>query len=124
MGATYWTRPVVRYGIISWTPSETTDYIPFLIDSMVFPGNSGGPVFRIPSGMKKNGSFGIGGPASLVGIVSAVKTQPVTLEYSDDNEIVAISDTEAKSIESFDYMGLAVVVPAEKVEELINQLND
>jgi len=70
----------------------------------------------------KNGAFAIGGRASFVGIVSAVKTQPIKLEYSKDESVVAIVDKDEKNIESFDYMGLAVVVPAEKVKELLNQL--
>ena len=122
VGPAYWTRAIVRSGIISWVSSNPSLYIPFLIDAMVFPGNSGGPVFRIPSGMMKNGAFAIGGRASFVGIVSAVKTQPIKLEYSKDESVVAIVDKDEKNIESFDYMGLAVVVPAEKVKELLNQL--
>jgi len=119
VGPNYWTHALVRSDIISWISSEESSYVPFLVDAMVFPGNSGGPVFRVPSGMNKTGTFVIGGRAAFVGIVSAVKRQPIKLESMTD---IMISGKEEKSLESFDYMGLAVVVPAEKVKELLNQL--
>jgi len=39
-------RPIVRQGIVSWVSSKKPESSLFCIDSQVFPGNSGGPVFR------------------------------------------------------------------------------
>lgn len=122
IGPTYWTRALVRNGIIAWVSPNKSSYIPLLIDSMIFPGNSGGPVFRVPTGLNKDGAFTIGGRASFVGIVSGVQMQPMGLEYPDKKTSIIISDKEKKDIKSLDNMGLAVIVPAEKVKELLNQL--
>jgi len=45
VGKNYWTRALVRKGIISWLPKIESSGQKFLIDCPVFPGNSGGPVF-------------------------------------------------------------------------------
>lgn len=44
VGKNYWTRALVRKGIISWVPQKDISTQKFLIDADVYPGNSGGPV--------------------------------------------------------------------------------
>jgi S1-C subfamily serine protease len=43
-------RAITRSGIVAWTDPSGPLNNPFLIDANVLPGNSGGPVFKIPSG--------------------------------------------------------------------------
>jgi len=47
VGPQFWTRAVVRSGVVAWIdpvkPLERT----FLVDAMVFPGNSGGPGVQV-----------------------------------------------------------------------------
>lgn len=68
--------PIVRSGMLALRYSDDT----FLIDSQVFPGNSGGPVFRRPSLLerKTEGGYQIGSGerliAKLIGIISEAKT--------------------------------------------------
>jgi hypothetical protein len=49
VGSSYWTRGLLRKGIISWLPDSGISSKKFIIDCNVFPGNSGGPVFSFPS---------------------------------------------------------------------------
>ncbi|MES1224907.1 MAG: hypothetical protein ABUT20_55985, partial [Bacteroidota bacterium] len=48
VGSKYWTRGLLRKGIISWLPDSGVSKTKFIIDCNVFPGNSGGPVFSFP----------------------------------------------------------------------------
>lgn len=48
------------------SPGDPTGQ-PFLIDAMVFPGNSGGPVFRQPTGVDRLGNMNVGGRVSFLG---------------------------------------------------------
>jgi hypothetical protein len=60
LGQDYLSTPLARGGIISWIdPTGPTDKR-FLIDSNMFNGNSGGPVFHLRSGFTKSGGLVIG----------------------------------------------------------------
>lgn len=68
-GPEYQTTPIARGGIIAWTnPTGRLDHT-FLVDANVFSGNSGGPVFHLPTGVSRNGSFNFGGSPKFIGIV-------------------------------------------------------
>jgi S1-C subfamily serine protease len=67
-------RAITRGGVVAWTDPNGPLDNPFLIDANVLPGNSGGPVFRVPSGMARTGGFAIGGRVAFLGIV----TQDIT----------------------------------------------
>jgi hypothetical protein len=119
VGPDYWTKPLVRSGIISHIDDKNFGKSPFLIDAMIFPGNSGGPVFTVPSGMSKNGSFSIGGQSSFLGIVTQtakteVKVEKVSLEIESFE-----NDSTKSHFKSFDYMGIGVVEAAGRVKELL-----
>jgi hypothetical protein len=43
---------------------------PFLIDANIYPGNSGGPVIKIPIGVDKYGTYNLSGKPLLLGVVS------------------------------------------------------
>ena len=106
---------IIRQGVIARI-SELLDHASesFLIDSFVFPGNSGGPVVLKPevvsiTGTKTNGS------AYLVGLVVE------SLNYVD----TATSNQTGKPRISFEEnAGLANVLPADYIEEAIVAAKD
>ena len=59
-------------------PSDRLGH-PFLVDANLMPGNSGGPVFHVPTGVNRFGEFSIGGKLSLIGIVSKGPEQNVNI---------------------------------------------
>ncbi len=97
MGEDALVHAVVRSGIVAWVNPNGTDE-PFMIDANILQGNSGGPVFKIPTSLDKFGSLRVGGGAQLLGIV----TNTVGNEY-------------VRSIG-----GLGRVEPASKIRDLIN----
>ena len=120
VGPDYWTKPIVRHGIISHIDQPRFGKTPLLVDAMIFPGNSGGPVFTVPTGMRRDGSFAVGGRSAFLGVVSSVARQLVEVEktmFSLEDVKADSSDTHFKS---FDYMGLGVIEPAQRVQELLN----
>lgn len=122
VGIDYWTKPIVRHGIISHVDEKNFGKSPFLIDAMVFPGNSGGPVFIIPTGMTRDGSFSVGGRSAFLGIVSSVARQTIQVEKSSfllENEN---KDTTQSHFKSFDYMGIGIIEPAGRVKELLESI--
>jgi hypothetical protein len=67
----YLISPLARGGIVSWDDPVSPTSSPFLVDANLYPGNSGGPVFHVKTGLGRNGTFMIsGGGAALIGIVS------------------------------------------------------
>jgi hypothetical protein len=70
LGEDFLTTPYARGGIISWVDIGDPLNKPFLVDSNLFPGNSGGPVFHVRNGFNKEGGLTLGGGVSLIGIVS------------------------------------------------------
>jgi S1-C subfamily serine protease len=76
------TRAVTRGGIIAWTDPQGASTHRFLVDAAIFPGNSGGPVFKVPTGIAKGGAFAVGGTAALLGIVVATYQAPVDAAHA------------------------------------------
>jgi len=70
VGNEYLVRSIIRSGIIAWLNPDDPYGKPLLIDANIYPGNSGGPVVRIPTGLTKQGGFNVGGRPTLLGIVS------------------------------------------------------
>jgi hypothetical protein len=97
MGSNSLVRAVLRSGVVAWVNPEGMDQ-PFMIDANILQGNSGGPVFKIPTTTDKFGNFVAGGPPLFLGIV----TETVGNEY-------------VKSIG-----GLGRVEPASKIRDLFN----
>ena len=82
----------------------------FMIDSMIFPGNSGGPVINKPEIISIEGTNSVPSPY-LIGIVASYLT------YSD----TAVSKQTGQSRVVFEEnSGLAVVIPADYILETIN----
>ncbi len=51
VGNEYLARAITRAGIIAWLNPDDPYGKPFLIDANIYPGNSGGPVLRVPTGI-------------------------------------------------------------------------
>jgi V8-like Glu-specific endopeptidase len=104
---------IVRNGIIARL-DETLDHASdkFMIDSFVFPGNSGGPVVLKPDAISINGTKAQS-TAYLIGVV---------IDYQTYND-VAISPQTGRSRASFEEnSGLAEVLPTDYIDETITAL--
>ncbi len=102
-------NPIIRKGVVSRTNPDKT----FFMDGFAFPGNSGSPVFLLPTPIKINGSgIQIGGPMEikLAGVIGAY------VPYED----VAISQQtgRVKNI-STENTGLALVHSTILLNEII-----
>jgi S1-C subfamily serine protease len=123
VGATYWTKAVVRTGIVAWISPESPLSNTFLIDSMIFPGNSGGPVFKVPTGIDQFGNLNMGGKISFLGIVSQGRKETNPL-YAGD-KIIQMPGPKGNIIPiSEQWVGIGVIVPAAKVRELLTYSNE
>jgi hypothetical protein len=103
---------IVRHGIIARV-SELLDHASesFLIDSFVFPGNSGGPVILRPEVVSITGTPPPANAAYLIGVVVA------SVEWAD----AAISNQTGRTRIIFEEnSGLANVLPMDYVNETIS----
>ncbi|MDE0043175.1 MAG: serine protease [Candidatus Poribacteria bacterium] len=100
---------IVRHGIVAriqdWYDSSSKS---FLIDSSVFPGNSGGPVFAKPT-LHTYGEAII--HAKLIGMVSS---------YLPYQEIAVSEQTGLRRMIFEENSGLATVVPIDAIQETIS----
>ena len=81
----------------------------YLIDAMVFPGNSGGPVLSEPTLSSLEGTQNIPG-SSLIGIVR---------RYHTFREVAVSAQTGAPRVVFEDNSGLGVVIPVDAINEAI-----
>ena len=122
LGPDFQTTPIARNGIIAWTdPNGRLDHT-FLVDANVFSGNSGGPVFHLPTGISRTGGFVVGGAAKLIGIVSKdayeeaqvrVGQTPITVT---DKQTGAVAPMTAQVL---NIGGIGIIEPALKAKKLI-----
>lgn len=121
VGLDYWTRALVRAGIIAWIPSKNIESKKFLIDCNIFPGNSGGPVFRKPS------TFILGDTTentlfqqqSFLGIVIQRRFSPNSVtEQRTGKPILSSIGSQLTSYES---IGIGVVEPAGNVVRMLKE---
>jgi S1-C subfamily serine protease len=102
---------VVRQGVIARIKDALDSPVPtsFLIDSFIFPGNSGGPVVLRPELISVSGTKAVGN-AYLLGIVKGY------IPYTD----IAISpQTKHVRVTFEENSGLAEVIPADYIDETI-----
>lgn len=106
----YRTKPIIRRGIISWIDPTLPDNEPFLIDTDIYGGNSGGAIF-VNNSITKSGKVGLSeqGNFKFIGIVSQrsnlinqVITSNLTKFYLEEN------------------VSLGIIEPASKVRKLLN----
>ncbi|MBX3235984.1 MAG: trypsin-like peptidase domain-containing protein [Nitrospiraceae bacterium] len=115
-----WPCAIVRQGMVSWVSPRSPGSQVFLIDSHVYPGNSGGPVFRLPAMMDRQGHMTSGGPVTLLGIVTRASIQslpllaggkPVELHYRGKRA--------GEPLLSRSFLGLGMVEPAYRIKQLL-----
>ncbi len=117
VGANYWTRGLLRKGIVSWLPKNNVGQNKFLIDCNIFPGNSGGPVFTIPPPIMIDTIFT--NVYNFLGIV--VQRRFSYNSIIDSKKRIPITASDGTNIISPESMGIGVVEPAENVLALLRK---
>ena len=98
--------PVLRRGTIAWVQPALEKLTPeFLVDALIFPGNSGGPVLRQCGGSAA-------GEICLIGMVKGY------LPYSD---VASSRQTGRPRVTFEENSGLAVVIPVDEIDRTISE---
>lgn len=114
VGSVYRTKPLYRQGVVSWVPSkDDTLNSEILIDIPSYPGNSGGPAIII-SRFTPNQLTVEPFKATFVGIVS--RFVPQIIEAQDIQGWYRTTIVQNS--------GLTVIVPADRVLEIIQYIKD
>ncbi len=122
VGNEYLVKAIVRTGIVSWADPLTPFEKPFLIDANIYPGNSGGPVVKVPIGLSKTGA---GGPGmgglpllpKLLGIVSQAPGQVQDINLRVPGVMLPLALHQVVP-----FGGTGVIVPISKVVRLLESL--
>jgi len=120
VGREFWNKAILREGIISWTSTLNPQKGKILIDCDVFPGNSGGPVFKIPSGIGRDGNFLVGGKIKFIGIVSQRRFSETPVEAGGKS----VRDIQGKALHSAESIGIGVLEPVSRVSEMLDRLKN
>lgn len=113
-------RAIVRQGIVSWVSPTRPGSEVFLIDSHVFPGNSGGPVFRLPTTMDREGHLTAGGAVTLLGIVTQARIQSLPLLAGGNHvDLYLQGKTRPEPLLTPSFLGLGLVEPAYRIKQLL-----
>ena len=110
VGADFQVRALLRQGVIAWVSPERPAAKPFLIDANIFPGNSGGPVLFVPTGIDPAGRVLTGGSVKFLGLVSQTRTQ---------STLIATSKSQPSQSLPLNFLGIGVIEPAQRVRELV-----
>jgi hypothetical protein len=114
-------RAIVRQGIVAWTnPSQPEEKV-FLVDANLYPGNSGGPVIKVPFGLNKDGSFNYltGGSFKLLGIVSKAPTEDIKTTVTVPRVGQVETHTAVTGIGAIGF-----IEPASKIRKLIDAMEN
>ncbi|MBI4001125.1 MAG: trypsin-like peptidase domain-containing protein [Nitrospira defluvii] len=113
-------RAIVRQGIVAWVSPTRPGSEVFLIDSHVFPGNSGGPVFRLPTAMDREGHLAVGGTVALLGIVTQARIQSLPLLAGGKQVDLYFQGRKASEpLLAPSFLGLGLVEPAYRIKQLL-----
>ncbi len=113
-------RPIVRQGIVSWVSSHAPDSNVFCIDSHVFPGNSGGPVFRWSNHLDHSKPAQGKAAVCFLGLVTQARIHQLhLLAGGKEIEVHLQKKKPYETIFSQSYIGLGLVEPANRVKELL-----
>ena len=113
-------RAIVRHGIVSWVSPTRPGSEVFLIDSHVFPGNSGGPVFRLPDTMDREGRRAEEGNVALLGIVTQARIQSLPLMAGGKQVDLYVQGKKASEpLLTPSFLGLGLVEPAYRIKQLL-----
>ena len=114
------TRALLRQGIVSWVSSTKPESNLFWVDSRVFPGNSGGPVFKLPPTSPSSGRVIRGSAVPFLGIVTQARIHQLPLLASGKEiELRFGKKRPSEPLFSQSYIGLALVEPAIRVKQLL-----
>jgi hypothetical protein len=117
-------RAITRSGIIAWTDPNGALDNPFLLDANILPGNSGGPAFKVPSGVSRGGGLQAGGKVAFLGVVTADLRGYYAVTADGRIVLVKYADLPLPSTEQVQVIGiggLGRVEPAAKVSKLVDQ---
>ena len=113
-------RPLVRQGIVSWVSSNAPDSSLFCIDSHVFPGNSGGPVFRWSENLDRPQRPNTKVDVCFLGLVTQARIHQLhLLAGGKEIEVFLQKKKPHETLFSQSYIGLGLVEPATRVKELL-----
>lgn len=113
-------RPLFRQGIVSWVSSKSPESSLFCIDSHVFPGNSGGPVFRWSENLDRPKRPKGRNDVCFLGLVSQARIHQLRLlAGGKEIEIYLQKKKPHETLFSQSYIGLGLVEPATRVKELL-----
>jgi hypothetical protein len=128
IGKEFHNKALTRFGIIAWVPSKISYDSKILIDCDIYPGNSGGPVFKLPNGMNREGGLVIGGSVSFIGIVTqkGLSANEVLVKQKNIAPF-PLRDNMGNALITYESIGIGVIEPASYVRELLkfvqNEIN-
>jgi hypothetical protein len=117
VGGEYLIRAIVRGGIVAWRDPKDPFGRPFLIDANIYPGNSGGPVIKVPVGLSELGASGLPTLPYLLGIVSQAPGQMQDISLTVPGVVLPL-----RLRQTIPLGGTGVIVPASKISELLHSL--
>jgi Trypsin-like peptidase domain len=121
IGDGFWTRAVVRGGVVAWVSPHSPAGDHLLVDSLLFPANSGGPVFRVPSGTDRQGTGPVGSRGAFLGIVARGPQGGMPLS-AGDRKIAIEGPAGRTAVVAAQRVGVGVIEPAARVRELIDSV--
>lgn len=120
VGPRFWSRAILRQGVVSWVSPTHPGSNVFLVDSNVFPGNSGGPVFKLPAGTDRQGNFAVGGNVAFLGVVSQARIQMMPLiAGGKELEVQLKGRKKPETLFVPSFVALGVIEPAFRVKQLL-----
>jgi len=112
-------RAIVRQGIVAWTNPNQPDQKTFLVDANLYPGNSGGPVIKVPFGMKEDGSYNFlgSGALKLLGLVSQAPVEDIKTVVSNPRLGQVETHTSVIGIGA-----IGIIEPGSRIHKLIETM--
>jgi hypothetical protein len=116
--------PIARAGIIAWTDPSDRLGKRFLVDSNLYSGNSGGPVFHVRSGLSRYDSskMAYSDSLGLIGMVVEVPLQKAPVRVGSHTAITENPDTKQPVAITADVIavgGIGYVEPVSKIRRLV-----
>ena len=114
-------RALVRQGLVSWVSPTKPKSALFYIDGHIFPGSSGGPVFKLPAGIDRQGHFGSLGDVSFLGIVTQTRIHEIPLIAGGQEIGITFKRKKVpETLHSQNYTGIGLAEPVFRVEQLLS----